>query len=90
MPHTNITTRIMQSRINGLVAENAALKSEIAALQGIAPAQIKVKPEVFADLLDNMAAEDEANGIFDHREPDYGLGGGEWIDPTTGADTWHS
>jgi len=80
----------MQSRINGLVAENAALKSEIAALQGNAPAEIKVNLKVFADLLDNMAAEDEANGIFDHREPDYGLGGCEWIDPTTGADTWHS
>ena len=23
-------------------------------------------------------------------EPDYSLGGNEWIDPATGADTWHS
>lgn len=23
-------------------------------------------------------------------EPDYGPGGMEWIDPSTGADTWHS
>lgn len=90
MPHTNITTRIMQSRINGLVAENAALKAEIDALRGVPPVESNPSPEAFAALLDDMAAEDEANGIFDHREPDYGLGGCEWIDPTTGADTWHS
>ena len=23
-------------------------------------------------------------------EPDYGLGGHEWIDPANGSDTWHS
>jgi hypothetical protein len=40
-----------------------------------------------------MAAEDEANGIFDHLDPeerDYGLGGQEFVDPTSGKDTWHS
>jgi hypothetical protein len=40
-----------------------------------------------------MAAEDEANGIFDHLDPeerDYGTGGQEWVDPNTGKDTWLS
>ena len=65
MAHTHITTRIMQSRINGLMDENRALKAEIAALR--AP----TAPEY-------------------PTEPDYDLGGNEWIDPATGADTWHS
>ena len=104
MPHTNITTRIMQSRINGLVAENAelkrqnqeysarvfSLKAHLDEARGIVREITPPSPEAFAALCADMAAEDEANGIFDHREPDYGLGGGEWIDPTTGADTWHS
>lgn len=69
MAHTNITTRIMQSRIRGLTEENRALKAQLAAQQGFPTAE---------------------NRETDLREPDYGLGGMEWIDPATGADTWHS
>lgn len=69
MAHTNITTRIMQSRIRGLTEENRALKAQIAALQGFPTTE---------------------NREIDLREPDYDLGGMEWIDPATGADTWHS
>jgi hypothetical protein len=93
MAHTNITTRIMQHRINALVAENAALKSEISHLLGEKQNETRPDPEAFAQLLDAMAAEDEANGIFDHLDPeerDYGTGGQEWVDPNTGKDTWHS
>lgn len=69
MAHTDITKRIMQCRINGLMAENRALKAQIAALQGFPTAE---------------------NREIDPCEPDYDLGGMEWIDPATGADTWHS
>ena len=69
MAHTNITTRIMQSRIRGLTEENRALKAQLAALQGFPTAE---------------------NRETDLREPDYDRGGMEWIDPATGADTWHS
>ena len=93
MAHTNITTRIMQHRINCLVAENAALKDEISYLLGKKQDETRPDPEAFAQLLDAMAAEDEANGIFDHLDPeerDYSLGGQEFVDPTNGTDTWHS
>ena len=69
MAHTDITKRIMQSRIRGLTEENRALKAQIAALQGFPTTE---------------------NREIDLREPDYGVGGMEWIDPATGADTWHS
>ena len=100
MAHTNITTRIMKSRITGLteennrlVALNAVLQEEIAELKGETPVQTPVNPAAFAALMDDMAAEDEANGIFDHLDPeerDYGLGGQEFVDPTSGKDTWNS
>lgn len=66
MALTNITIRIMRSRISRLVAENAALKAELAELRGEKPVEVTPDPHAFAELLDNMAAEDEANGIFDH------------------------
>ena len=100
MALTNITTRIMKSRISGLTEENnrltalnAVLEEEIAHLKGEKPVESTVNPAAFAALLNDMAAEDEANGIFDHRDPeerDYGLGGQEFVDPTSGKDTWNS
>lgn len=100
MALTNITTRIMKSRISGLTEENnrlsalnAVLQEEIAHLKGEKPAESTVNPAAFAALLDDMAAEDEAHGIFDHQdpnEPDYGIAGGEWIDIRNGKDTWNS
>jgi hypothetical protein len=69
------------------------LQEEIAELKGETPVHTPVNPAAFAALMDDMAAEDEANGIFDHLDPeerDYGLGGQEFVDPTSGKDTWHS
>ena len=100
MAHTQITinilrarTAMLQDRVNYLSALSAALQDENDALRGIQRPETPVDPKKFAALMKNMAAEDEANGIFDHLDPeerDYGLGGQEFVDPTNGKDTWHS
>ncbi len=66
----NISIRIRQNRINYLSALNAALMDEISHLRGEKRVYERPDPKEFAELLDNMAAEDEANGIYDHLEDD--------------------
>jgi hypothetical protein len=76
MAHTNITTRIMQSRIKGLTEENTALKHKNRELEARLTA-----------LLYNTGYLPNATRTT---EPDYSLGGHEFVDPTNGTDTWHS
>lgn len=83
MAHTHITTRIMQSRIRGLSEEVLALRAENATLRAVRAALEShisaAKGSTAPEIPENYPT-----------EPDYDLGGMEWIDPATGADTWHS
>jgi len=76
MAHTNITTRIMQSRITGLTEENTALKHKNRELEARITALL-----YNSGFLPNPPQPSE---------PDYSLGGREFVDPINDTDTWHS
>ena len=73
---TKTTITILRARNTQLMHENGVLRRRVARL---------------SQLIDLAGVElDPKHTQLDELTPDYGPGGQEWIDPASGADTWHS
>ena len=73
--HTQTTITILRARNAQLMHENGVLRRRVARLsQLIDLAGVDLEPH---------------HQNLDELTPDYGPGGGEWIDPVTGGDTWN-